>query len=111
MSEEVALYDAHTLNDITFASEISRILSREYPGHKFYVHVNSAPTVGMVIIQHWMLSEQCGYYLKLTDLYSHNDVRRAAIKAGGEILERFFVKRGKADMDQLRTLELKSRFH
>ena len=111
MSEEIAAYDAHTLGDITFASELSRILSVEYPGHKFYVHVNSAPTVGMVIIQHWMLSEQHGYMLKLADLYTHDAVRKAAIKAGGEILERFSVRRGKADMDQLHTLELKSRFN
>lgn len=107
---EIALYDARTIGDMDFASDISRILAREYPGHRFYVHVDSSPSVGMVIIQHWMLSEKDGYYLKLSDLANHDDIKKKCIAAGGEILERFSVRRGKADQDELRMLERQSAF-
>lgn len=111
MSDEICIYDQKTARDMELALKLSGVLAEHYPGHKFFVHVDSHPTVGMAYIQHWMLSEQDGYRLKIIDMPGWNDIRKAAIRAGGEILERFSVRRGKADMDQLRTLELRSRFN
>jgi hypothetical protein len=110
LDTDICLDDIRTARDMDMALKIAGVLSEHYPGHKFAVRVNSHPSVGMAYIQHWQLSENDGYRLKIVDLHGWPAIRSAAIKAGGEILERFQVRRGKADMDQLRTLELKSRF-
>ena len=108
---EVAIYDSVTASDMTLAVEISAILAREYPGHLFYVHVNLHPSVGMAFIQHFSLSENEGFRLKIPDLAGPAQIKKAAIMAAGEILERFNVPRRAADLDQLRVMERKSRFN
>ena len=51
-----------------------------------------------------MLSGEWGYRLLLDKNYSVSDLRSRAIKAGGEILERFNVKRGKMNDDHMATM-------
>jgi len=109
-TRRLAIADQITSPDQSLALEISGLLAWHYPGHKFLVHVNSHPTVGMAYIQHLSLSEKDGYQLKIGDLWGPNQIKQAAIKAGGEILERFNVRRGKADRDELQHHQRRAAF-
>lgn len=51
------------------------------------------------------LSGNWGFQLRLPANYSASDFRRRVIRAGGELLERYRVTRGKADPDELAGLQ------
>ncbi|QCG94982.1 hypothetical protein E6C67_14205 [Azospirillum sp. TSA2s] len=86
--------------DQSLAKEISAELSRHYPGHAWAVNVDSR--TGMAVVENWNLSTRDGFRIRMNDLATHNDVKRMAVKAGGEFLERFGLARGRADQDEVR---------
>jgi len=79
------------LADKMLATEISRKLSKHYPGHLWAVNVDS--NGGVVTIKAFNISFKYGYLLKLKDVQS-DPTRKQCIMAGGEILERANVMRG-----------------
>jgi hypothetical protein len=83
--------------DQRLASEIAAGLSRHYAGWAWAVNVDSRPEVGMVTIENWDLSIANGFRFKIKDLQTPDQVRRTAILAGGEFLERFNLPRAKAN--------------
>lgn len=89
---EVCEDDVITPNDMVMAKQIADVLGRHYPNHPWMVHVNGKQ--GIAVIRNRMLSGQWGYVLKLKDVISATDLDAKAMKAGGEILERFRLKRG-----------------
>lgn len=84
-------------NDLIFAKEMAEVLHAHYPGHLWAVSVEG----GMADIRNLMLSSQYGYRLRLPDVYSMSSFRHKVIHAGGEILERFKVLRGRADFEAM----------
>jgi hypothetical protein len=85
-------------NDMLLAKEIADALNSHYPGHLWAVNVDGPN--GLANIRDLMLSGQMGYVLKLGNMFSASDFRRDVIRAGGEILERFRMARGRFDEGQ-----------
>ena len=88
--------------DLAMSKEIAEALNAQYPGHLWAVRVQGE--YGVASIHNLMLSGEWGYRLLLDKNYSVSDLRSRAIKAGGEILERFNVKRGKMNDDHMATM-------
>jgi len=85
--------------DIDTAKAIAEALNAQYPGHLWAVNVDGAQ--GVASVHNLMLSGTWGYRMHLDKRYSASDLRRAAILGAGELLERYNVARGKADLDLL----------
>jgi len=86
--------------DKILAAEIGEILHNHYPGHLWGIFVNSEPTGGIVNILNLRISHKYGYVLHLAKLYPRDDTfKKKIIHAGGEILERANMTRGRATGD------------
>ena len=81
--------------DQKLASEIARVLRDAYPGWSFAVHADSR--AGMVTVENWDLSERMGFYIRMSELTGAQEIKRAAILAGGEFLERHGLPATKAN--------------
>lgn len=90
--------NAASLNDFVMARTLAEALHRHYPGHLW--GVNADGRRGIITIHDLYLSGQWGYVLKLADVYSISSLERDAVRAGGEILERFEVARSQFRADQ-----------
>lgn len=82
-------------NDLLVAKHVSDVLLKHYPGHAWMVHVDGKQ--GIIIVRNQMLNMQWGYVIKTADVFSATDLDKKAMHAGGEILERFSLKRGRFD--------------
>jgi len=84
------------LADKMLAQNIGEILHRHYPGHLWCIHVNSEG--GIATIKNLRVSFLYGYVLHMKNLYPFDSqVVTKIINAGGEILERANMIRGKSD--------------
>ena len=70
-------------------------LCKHYPGHGWHVIVER----GLVRIRHMSLHADMGMTLRLTDLTPEG---LEVMRAGGELLERFGIERGKVNKDKIR---------
>jgi hypothetical protein len=93
--DETAITVAH---DHAVAKEMADALLAHYPGHLWAVSADSS--TGMCDIRNLLLSGEWGYRLKLPKIYSASAFRADVIRAGGEILERFRLARGRFVEDQ-----------
>lgn len=82
------------------AMRIAQLLDTKYPGHVWGVHINKT----VATVRNMMLSGTHGYTLHLSNLRTDDDFNRRVIRAGGEILERFAVSRGKLRTDEIANL-------
>ena len=97
-------YDARQdTMDIALAKQIADALEQAYPGHLWAVNVQGEQ--GVATIHNMMLSGRWGYTLHLDKRYSASDTVRAAKMAGGEILERYSVARGRINYDSMTDLK------
>lgn len=103
---EILTTDAPQLsaNDLTFAKEMAEALHSAYPNHLWAVTCDGVQ--GVATIRNLALSGLWGYRLLLPKIYSMSQFRAKVLHAGGEILERFNQRRGKAIDDHLANLEL-----
>lgn len=85
-------------NDMILAKEIGDTLHNHYPGHLWAVEVDGKN--GVANIRDLLVSGRMGYLLKLTTMYSASEFKRDVIRAGGEILERYRLRRGAFDEAQ-----------
>lgn len=83
-----------SLYELNLAKQMAEALHQHYPGHLWGVCVSEK--TGMADIRNLALSGQWGYRLKLKDHYSASEWKAEVVRAGGEILERFKVTRGRA---------------
>jgi len=91
------------LHDILLARTMAESLHAAYPGHLWAVSCDGR--TGMADVRNLMFSGNWGFRLKLEGIYSASQFKADVIKAGGEILERFKVSRGKLDDDQVSDLK------
>lgn len=84
------------LRDVALAKSIGEHLEKHYKGHFFRVTVESAH--GIARISHPLLPVGWAYTIKLHDLFSDPGMK-CVTKAGGELLERFYLRRGKRRQD------------
>lgn len=89
--------------DLALSKDLGEALNSQYPGHLWGVRVQGEQ--GIATIHNLMLSAEWGYVLLLSKSYSASDLRQRAIKAGGEILERFKVVRGRLNDDNMASME------
>lgn len=102
----ISLDDAHEhVHPIDYAisKQVSEVLHKHYPDWLWAVNVDHRS--GMIDIRNVHLTGQYGYRLKMGATYSASSLERDAIRAGGEILERFRVARGRFDEDRYATAE------
>lgn len=85
--------------DMATAKDYAEALNAAYPGHLWAINVQGAQ--GIATIHNLMLSGKYGYLLHLNKRYSASEARKAVIMAGGEILERFKVFRGRIDHEKM----------
>jgi hypothetical protein len=81
--------------DQKLASEVARVLRDAYPGWSWAVHCDSR--TGIATIENWDLSERFGFVLHMDKLTGAQEIKRAAILAGGEFLERHGLPATKAN--------------
>lgn len=81
--------------DQKLASEVARVLRDAYPGWSWAVHCDSR--TGIATIENWDLSERFGFVLHMNKLTGAQEIKRAAILAGGEFLERHGLPATKAN--------------
>lgn len=89
-------------NDYVMAKNMADALHKAYPGHLWAVTCNGK--TGMADVRNLMLSGNWGFRLRLPLFYSASAFEKDVVKAGGELLERFRVRRGRADFDALNNL-------
>lgn len=87
------------LLDMALAKDVADALNAQYPGHLWAVNCRGED--GIMTIHNLMLSGEWGYTLRLDKSYSASDLNRRAIMAGGEILERYKVARGRINQDHM----------
>jgi hypothetical protein len=83
-------------NDLLLAKEMADTLHSTYPGHMWAVSVEG----GMANVRDMALSGVWGFRLKVPLIYSASSFKKNVIRAGGELLERFNISRGKAGAEQ-----------
>lgn len=84
-----------TANDYVMAKNVADTLNTHYPGHLWAINVDGEQ--GTVTIMDLLLSGTWGYLLKIPAIYSESSFQKDVLRAGGEILERFRMTRGRFD--------------
>ena len=99
MSELVTDNPKGNLHDILTARTMAEALHAAYPGHFWAVSCDGK--TGMADVRNLALSGNWGFRIKLSGIYSASQFKKDVVKAGGEILERFKLNRGRLNDDQL----------
>ena len=94
------------LQDFDTAKLVAEKLHETYPNHLWAVTVQD----GAIIVKNMAISGQYGFVLHLTDVYA-DPTLKCAIKAGGELLERAHMRRGKWTGECAEVLEGSTRQH
>ncbi len=81
--------------DQKLASEVARVLKHHYPGWSWATHCDSR--TGILTVENWDLSERYGFVIHMNKLTGAQEIKRAAILAGGEFLERHGLPATKAN--------------
>ena len=68
--------------------------------------MNCNGRTGLIEIRNMALSGNWGYILKIGEVYSMSSLERDAVRAGGEILERFAMARAQFRADQYAEIEV-----
>lgn len=83
---------------VILAKEIGELLERFYSGHQWFIEVDEHG--GIVKLWAGSCSGEWGFIIKMADIQDERGaLRRAIIRAGGEILERFNQPIGRYDRD------------
>lgn len=90
--------------DFNTAKEMSETLTAAYPGHAWAVTCEGEK--GIATVYNLALSGNWGFVLKLSNLYSSSDWKKQIIMAGGELLERFRLRRGIVDHEAIAALDM-----
>ena len=100
-SDKIVLGKATDLADFSTAKRLTEVLMKHYPGFMWGVYANKEH--GMVTVRNFTLSGEWGFMLHYDKVVE--DVEdKLTIHAGGEILERYRVSRGRANGDHLDSL-------
>jgi hypothetical protein len=81
--------------DQKLASEVARVLRSHYAGWSWAVNADSR--TGTVTVENWDLSERMGFYIRMSELDGPEAIKRKAVWAGGEFLERHGLPATKAN--------------
>jgi hypothetical protein len=90
------IVNGETGADETIAGQVAQALCEAYPGHPWHVDVKG----GCIIVKHMKLSGKWGQIGHTNDVFSASDLKKAAVRMGGEFLERAGLTRGEASEGQ-----------
>lgn len=101
----------HRLLDLSasgklLAMEVGDTLNKHYPGHLWAVTVDEDG--GVLVVKNLALSGNWGFVFHLNKLPNGKSIRPAVVRAGGELLERYNLSRGRLIRNEV--LELKRDF-
>jgi hypothetical protein len=88
--------------EMWIAKQLGTVLVAAYPGYEWSVHVDA--TGGVICIVNPSVSSLKGYHLHMKG-DTINDLQKRAVDAGGEILERYGLRRGKVRQADLMDLD------
>jgi hypothetical protein len=83
------------------AREVGEALQEAYPGHLWCIYFHDRT----MVIKNMAISPYYGMCLDDADLFSAKILKEAAIRSGGELLERAGMRRGKWDGSEAPHLE------
>lgn len=89
-------------NDMIWAKEMADALHTAYPGHLWAVTCEGAQ--GIATVRNLALSGNWGFVIRLDEAYSMSEFKKMVVRGGGEILERYKLRRGAADHDAIAAL-------
>lgn len=89
-------------NDFVLAKNAADTLHQHYPGHLWAVCVDQPAR--MLDVRNLALSGAWGFRISLPAMYSAKWLTRKVMRAGGELLERYRVSRGRANVEALTAL-------
>lgn len=92
----------YTANDEILAKRAADLLNKHYPGHLWAVFVNSEEKGGILQIKNFNISYRYGYTLHIANL---DPELKNVLRAGGELLERAHMKRGKSNGQMAKVVE------
>jgi hypothetical protein len=90
-------HDPHKGTDEALCAAIFAVLIEHYPGHFWQIIADAEQGIARIRIP-ILMGQTLGYTLHLDKITSPNDLKRAVILAGGEILERWRIPRGTFDL-------------
>lgn len=88
--------------DIGLAKQMAEALHQAYPGHLWAVTCDGR--TGMADIRNLALSGQWGFRLHIHRNYSASYWKHRVVMGGGELLERYRMRRGRFDEDAYNNL-------
>jgi hypothetical protein len=88
--------------ELTLAKQMADTLHRHYPEHLWAVTVNAKQ--GMADVRNMALSGNWGFRLHIPAIYSASEFDKRVRNAGGELLERYRIRRGRAQADDVLAL-------
>lgn len=80
-------------NDLVMAKTMADALHTAYQGHLWAVTCDGKS--GMADVRNLFLSGNWGFRLKLHAIYSGSEFKKEVLRAGGELLERYRLSRGR----------------
>lgn len=83
--------------DYNMARDMAEALHEAYPGHLWAVTCEGEK--GIATVRNMILAGNWGFVLKLGDISTASDWKKKVVMAGGELLERFKLSRGRANND------------
>jgi hypothetical protein len=98
------LTDAPQVNafELMLSKDAAEALHTAYPGHLWGVAASERD--GMLDVRNLYLSGNWGFRLKIPTMYSASEFKKRVVRAGGELLERFRVSRGRVRADEINSL-------
>lgn len=89
-------------NDYVMARDMAEALHAAYPGHLWAVTCEGDK--GVATVRNLALAGNWGFVLRLPEIYSASSWKKLVLSCGGELLERFRLRRGVADEDEIAAL-------
>ena len=93
-------------NDMVMSKTMADVLHKSYPGHLWAVTCEGEK--GVATVRNLYLSGNWGFILKLPAIYSASEFAKRVVMAGGELLERYKLRRGSFSDDEYAGLAVNS---
>lgn len=88
------------ITDVIMAKNMAELLHRHYPGHLWAVSCDGK----FADVRNLALSGNWGWRIAVAKLSSGSEFDKKVVKAGGELLERYNLARGKFNVDRYANL-------